>query len=304
MRFCTFLFWVVISAWALGSPVLAQNQMRPGLTDGDFDPTAPPPAIKGLTVEQSLGATVPLDGALSDEHGQRITLRELLADGKPVILELGYYECPLLCPTVRQGIALAVGQASREIGEDYTIVSLSIDPEETPTVARAEQRKYLARPEFKDLDDPESAWRFLTGSEPSVKAIADAVGYGYRYLPGQDEYGHAAVIVFLSPEGTVSSYLFGTRFPGRQMDLAIGDASAGEQGSILQVALQWCYQFDASQGEYVLIAKNVMKLGGALVLLVVVTCIAGLFWWERRKKAGKLGAAAVVRRPGSAAAGL
>lgn len=269
-------------------PLSAQSQMRPGLTDGDFDPTAIAPELRGVTIEQTLGATVPISGGLVDENGERVTLAQLLDAGLPVVLDLGYYECPLLCPTVKKGIARAVGESSYTLGEDYRIVSLSFDHEETPAVARSEQARVLTGPEsgpqFADIENPQQAWRFLTGREPAVRAIADAVGYGYKYLPKQDEFGHAAGIVFLAPDGTVSSYLLGVDFPGRQFDLAVANAAEGQTGSLIMMALQFCYMFDASAGKYVLVARNAMMLGGGLTLLVVAGGVGGLLWWERRRR--------------------
>ncbi|MEM9752629.1 MAG: SCO family protein [Planctomycetota bacterium] len=269
-------------------PVFGQSRMRPGMTDGDFDPTAPPPEMRGVTIDQLLGAAVPISGGLVDEQGERVTLNQLLDAGLPVVLDLGYYECPLLCPTVKKGITRAVKDSSFTLGEDYRIVSLSFDHEETPAVARAEQSRVLKAPEFAQIEAPESAWRFLTGPEPAVRAVADAVGYGYKYLPQQDEFGHAAGIVFLSPDGTVSSYLLGVDYPGRQFDLALSDAKDGNTGSIIMMALQFCFAFDPSAGKYVLVAKNAMMLGGALTLVVVGGAVGGLFWWERKRKGRKV----------------
>ncbi|MEM7577454.1 MAG: SCO family protein [Planctomycetota bacterium] len=263
---------------------LSQSQMRPGITDGDFDPTAPPPEMRGVTINQILGAAVPISGGLVDEQDQRVTLNELLDDGVPIVLDLGYYECPLLCPTVKKGITRAVKESSFTLGQDYRIVSISIDHEETPAVARSEQARVLKSPEFAEIENPEQQWRFLTGPEPAVRSIADAVGYGYKYLPQQDEFGHAAGIVFLSPDGTVSSYLLGVDYPGRQFDLAISDAKEGQTGSVIMMALQFCFAFDPSAGKYVLVAKNAMMLGGAVTLAVVGGAVGGLFWWERRRK--------------------
>ncbi|MEM1446936.1 MAG: SCO family protein [Planctomycetota bacterium] len=263
---------------------LGQSRMRPGMTDGDFDPTAPPPEMRGVTIKQILGATVPISGRLVDEQGERVTLNQLLDEGVPVVLDLGYYECPLLCPTVKKGLARAVKESTFTLGQDYRIVSLSFDHEETPAVARSEQARVLKGPEFAEIENPETVWRFLTGPEPAVRSIADAVGYGYKYLPQQDEYGHAAGIVFLASDGTVSSYLLGVDYPGRQFDLAISDAKAGNTGSIIMMALQFCFAFDPAAGKYVLVAKNAMMLGGAVTLVVVAGAVGGLFWWERRRK--------------------
>lgn len=292
---------VGLAVAGLSSPAWTQSQMRPGITDGDFDPTAPPPEMRGVSIEQTLGAAVPLDSGLLDELGNRITLGELLADGRPVLLDLGYYECPLLCPTVKRGITRALQESIYTLNADFRIVSISIDPEESPGVARKEKARVLGGDDFPELptEQAEAGWRFLTGPEPAVRAIADAVGYGYKYLPQQDEYGHAAAIIFLSPEGTVSSYLFGVDYPGRQFDLAIGDATAGALGSIWRVALQFCYAFDPNAGAYVVVAKNVMMLGGAVTLVAVVGCVGGLFWWERRRRLRRGGGIDSDAGPGS-----
>ncbi|BAM05101.1 SCO family protein [Phycisphaera mikurensis] len=277
------------------APLATAQRALPGApTDGDDDPTAIPAPLRGVDVGQRIGNAVPLDAPLLDESGNTVRLRDYLADGEgnpvPVLLNLGYYDCPLLCVPVRTGIADAARQAAAVPGRDYRIVSISIKPEESPDVANLYKTRALKR--MNRLDTTDASWAFLTGPESSVRPIADAVGFGYRYLPAQDDYAHGAYITFLSPgegdettPGTVTSYLNGVKYPPQQLDLAIGDASAGSLGSPFAGLIAWCYQFSGAHGQYVIVAKRVMALAGLVILVVLVVVLGLLFKWERARHA-------------------
>lgn len=279
----------------------AQSPLSPAPTDGDFDPTAIPAQLRGVEVSQRIGSVVPLDAPLLDEKGNTVTLRDYLVDAEgepiPVLLNLGYYDCPLLCIPIRTGIADGARRASVVPGEDYRIVSISIKPEETPEVAELYRNRAFKR--MNRIDATEDSWAFLTGPESSVRPLANAVGFGYRYLPAQDDYAHGAYITFLSPGdgedreiGTVTSYLNGTAYPPQQLELAVNDAKTGSLGSPFAGLIAWCYQFSGAHGKFVIVAKNVMAIAGAIILCVLVVIIFFLFRWERARHAGLRAAAA------------
>ena len=272
-----------------------QARLPQAPTDGDDDVTAIPAQIRDVDVEQRIGNVVPLDAPLIDEQGQTVTLREFLTNDAgepvPVLLNLGYYDCPLLCIPVRRGVADAARQADEVPGEDYRIVSVSIKPEETPEVAnlyRNRDTKRMNRP-----DATEDAWVFLTGPESSVRPIAEAVGFGYKLIPASGEYAHGAYITFLSPgdedegvaPGTVTSYLNGVAYTPQQIGLAVRDASTGSLGSPFEGLIAWCYQFSGEHGRFVIVAKRVMALAGAAVAVILGVVLVFLFRWERQRHA-------------------
>ena len=282
---------------SLAPAAWGQGTLPPAPTDGADDPTAIAPQLRGVEVSQRIGAVVPLDAPLTDASGATVTLREFLTDDAgepvPVLLNLGYYNCPILCIPIRRGIADAARQADEVPGEDYRIVSVSINPEEDPAVANVYRNRDLKRMNRPDATD--DAWAFLTGPESSVRPIADAVGFGYKRIPASGEYAHGAYITFLSPgdqaeggevaPGTVTSYLNGTAYTPQQLGLAVRDASTGSLGSPFAGLIAWCYQFSGEHGQFVIVAKRVMALAGAVVLLVLVGVLALLFRWERKRHA-------------------
>ena len=252
-------------------------------------------------MQQRIGEVVPLDAPLIDEEGEAVTLRSFFTNDAgepvPVLLNLGYYDCPLLCIPVRRGIADAARQADEVPGEDYRIVSLSIKPEETPAVAnlyRTRDTKRMNRP-----DATEDAWTFLTGPESSVRPIAEAIGFGYKLIPVSGGNAHGSYVTFLSPgdtddggelaPGTVTSYLNGSTYTPQQFGLAVQDASTGSLGSPFSGIIAWCYQFSGAHGKYVIVAKRVMALGGLAVIGVLAVVVGFLFKWERARHAAAAG---------------
>lgn len=281
--------WFTAAA-AAAAVTSAQSAMPSAPSDGAQDAGAVPAALRGLEVEQLIGNQVPMDAPLTDSDGQVTTLGELFKPGQPVLLNLGYYECPMLCPLVHAGIVDAARSADWKIGKDYQIVSISIDPAETPTVARSAKRQVMLQLDRggddsdEELAADEAGWHFLVGDEATVKQITEAAGFGFRYLPKQDEYAHGAVIVFLSPDGVVTSYLNGTRYAPQQFELALVDAGQGTAGSPFEQLIAWCYHFSASDGKYVIMAQRVMSIFGAASVLALGGTIGGLFWWEHRRR--------------------
>ena len=285
-------FLLLLLAGTLAS---AQARLPAAPTDGADDPTAIPPALRDVDVEQRIGNVVPLDAPLIDAQGDEVTLRRYFTNDAgepvPVLLNLGYYDCPLLCIPVRRGIADAARPADEVPGEDYRIVSLSIKPEETPGVANLYKQRDLKR--LQRPDAPDSAWAFLTGPESSVRPIAEAVGFGYEFQPVSGEYAHGAFITFLSPgdedadlaPGTVTSYLNGVAYTPQQLGLALRDASTGSLGSPFEGLIAWCYQFSGEHGRYVIVARRVMALSGLIILGVLCVVLFFLFRWERARHA-------------------
>ena len=235
-----------------------------------------PEDLEGVDVVERLSETLPLDLEFKNERGRTIRLGDYFGKERPVILVLAYYECPMLCSLVLNGMAKGLKGLDWVPGEKFEIVTVSIDPREGPDLARFKKQEYLR--ELK-LPGAEQGWHFLTGKESDVRALADAVGFKYRYVKARDEYAHPAVLTLSTPEGVISRYLYGIKFEPRDLRLSLVEASEGKVGSTLDRFLLYCYHYDATAGRYAPVAKNIMRVGGALTVLVLGGAL--LVFWAR-----------------------
>mgnify|MGYP002622972790 FL=1 len=214
---------------------------------------------------QRLGEKVPPDLRFRDESGRPVSIQDCL-DDRPAILALVYYECPMLCTEVLNGLARGLKGVTLESGEDYRIVTVSIDPKEPPSLARKKQHSYLARA---GGDVRPEHWPFLTGDEAAISAATDAVGFGYTYDPKTGQFNHPAGITILAPDGRISKYLFGVEYAPRDIQLALVEAAAGEIGSPVDQLLLLCYQYDPASGKY---SPMIIRL----LRVAAVATVAGL----------------------------
>jgi len=234
-----------------------------------------------IDVEEHLGEKIPLDVTFTDDLGREVQLGEYFGRGKPVLLTLGYYECPMLCNLVFNGISKGVSQLDWTPGEEFQMITVGIDPAETAELAHAKKINYL-----NDLDSAtgESGWVFHVGSEDQTKALADALGFRYFYDEERDEYAHPAVAFVISEDGTISRYLYGIEFSKQDLKLSLLEASEGKIGNSFDRLILYCFHYDPDAGSYVVFAGNVMRLGGAVVLASVILLIVFLRLNERRRR--------------------
>jgi len=249
-----------------------------------------------IGVDEHLGEALPLDVSLTDEEGHPTTLGAILAEapGKPVAFTFAYHSCPVLCSMVLEGTVDGLAEIPWTIGEEYVFVNVSIDPEDTPAAA-AKRRARLVDSYGRNADG--SGWHFLTGSEDAIERLTKATGFRYFYNASADQYAHPAVVMLLSPEGRIARYLYGlTLNPG---DLRVGllEASKGRSISTIEQVVLYCYQYDPEAGGYVLVATQVMKVGGALTALALGGVLAVL--WRRELGSRRGGPA----RPSTASKG-
>ena len=246
------LAFSVLSMFALNS----YAQLNQGL----------PNEVEGTEVEEKLGDTIPLDLRFANSEGDSVTIEELMVDGKPVLLNPLYYECPSLCGMVIEAVFKVVNQLAWNPGDDYTIISYSIDPEETPDQAAEEKRQVMAQ-----LDRPgaEDGWHFLTGSQEAITELSNAVGFNYRYDEATGEFIHMASIMMISPNGVITRYLYGINIPEFDLRNALYEAADGRIGSTIDRAILYCFTYDPSSGSYVPVAMTIMKLGGLATMLIL-----------------------------------
>lgn len=240
-----------------------------------------PPGLEGVGVTEKPESQVPLDAVFRDEDGREVRLGDFFRAGKPVILNLGYYGCPMLCGLVANGLVAGLKDLPWNAGQEFGVVTVSIDPNETPTLARLKKQSYL-----RELGRPVAAagWHFLTGREPDIRALTEAVGFGFRWNEERREFAHAAVLIVLTPQGTVSRYLYGIEFDARTLRLSLVEAAEGKVGSPLDRILLYCFHYDASERRYALAAVKLMRAGGLVTALAVTGALALLWRREKRRR--------------------
>ena len=227
-------------------------------------------------VVEKLGERVPKDLAFTDENGKRVTIGDYLGDGKPVIIALVYYKCPLLCSLTLNGIVGALRQQTWKLGKEYRVVTVSFDPEEKPALAKEKQRGYLGAldmiPEEHGHD-----WPFLTGDKANITALSDALGFKFRWDDVNKAWDHTASIMALSPDGKITRYLYGVQFPSRDVRMALFEAADGKVGTTFERALLRCYAYDTSTKSYRVFAVTFMRIG-ALSVLGMLVILLTLLW--------------------------
>ncbi len=238
-----------------------------------------PPQLQNVGFDQRLDEQVPLDLVFRDEAGRDVALRDYF-HGKPVILVMAYYRCPMLCTLVLNGLVQGMLDMNFDVGKEFEVVTVSFDPRETPELAAEKKKTYLAR-----YGRPGAAegWHFLTGDEPAIKKLTQAVGFRYRYDPVADQYAHASGIIILTPTGKISRYFYDVRFPGRDLRLGLVEASANKIGSPVDQVLLFCFHYDPTVGKYGVAIMNIVRLGGIATVLSLVLLV-GLLWKRERNK--------------------
>lgn len=242
---------------------------------------------------QRLGEPVPLDVTFRDENGNPVSLRAAM-DGKPTAISFLYYQCTMLCPLILDGLVRSLQGMSLRPGPDFTILTVSINPKETPDMAAAKQGLTLER-----YGQPDAArgWRFLTGDPAAIRALTEAVGFRYSYDPKTDEYDHATGLILLTPEGRVARYLYGLDIAPRDLRLGLVEAGLGRIGSPVDQLLLRCYRYDHVTGKYSLAVTNLLRVAGVATVLLIGTFVLVMVRRERqaaRRSGGSSQAAANV----------
>jgi len=246
----------------------AQLDDRPVQTAG-----VKPDLLHDVGLDQRLGDTIPLDLTFRDEHGHSVALREFFGQ-RPVILTLVYYQCPMLCTEVLNALLRSAKELPLEIGKDFSIVTVSIDPSERPILANVKHELYTG---LYGRPGAQQGWHFLTGEAPQIKALAQAVGFRYAYDSATGQFAHPSGMMLLTPEGKLARYFYGIRFPERDLRLGLVEASQGKIGSPVDQLLLYCYHYDPATGKYGLLISRVIKLAAALTVLSLALAITILF---------------------------
>ena len=251
------------------------------LADEPPAPSTLPPALAGVDIIEHLGARLP-DVDLVDETGKLVRLSEYFRGERPTLLYIGYFGCPMLCSLVMNGLVASLNDVELVPGRDYQLLTVSIDPGETPRDAAERQRGYL---QSMKGNPPPAAWHFLTGRDPQVRALADAVGFKYNRDESTKSYAHSAAVYLVSPTGNITRYLYGVRFSPRDLRLAIVEASDGKVGTSMDRVLLQCYRYDPASRRYGWFVFGLMRIGGGLVALILALVLARYWRNEMRRSA-------------------
>jgi protein SCO1/2 len=243
--------------------------------------TVAPPGLEGVGIDQRLNEQVPLDLTFKDETGRTVKLGDYFHTGRPVILNLVYFECPMLCTEVLNGLTSALKVMKFEPGKEFEVITVSIDPREGPELAASKKASYLKR-----LGHPEAAagWHFLSGEQSQISRLADAVGFRYRYDAKLDQFAHAAGIMLLTPTGKVAQYYYGVEYSAKDMRLGIVEASQNRIGSLADQVLLYCYHYDPRTGRYGATITNIVRLAGLVTVIVMGSALVLLFKQEKKDK--------------------
>lgn len=233
------------------------------MTDPDRPPLVPEP-LRGVGIDQKLDHQVPLDLTFRDEFGRAVTLGQYFGQ-RPVLLALVYYQCPMLCTQILNGVESSLRAISFNPGREFEVVAVSFDPSDTPELALMKKENYLKRYR---RPDTANGWHFLTGSEASIRALTQAVGFRYKYDPATRQFAHASGIMILTPSGKLSRYFYGVEYAPRDVRLGLVEASHNRIGSAVDQILLFCYHYDPATGKYGAIAMRSVRVGGALFALV------------------------------------
>ncbi len=260
--------------WALSPvPAVAHSGKEPYNKDEAF--------LKEIGFDQNLGAQLPLDAVFTDETGKAVRLGEYFGQ-KPVVMLITYFSCTMLCPLLLDGLVRSLRPVAFDIGNQFTVLTVSINPRETPSMAASQKVLYVQRYGRPGAD---RGWHFLTGKADAIAALTQAVGFRYVYDKQKDEYAHASGIVVFTPEGKAARYLYGIEFSPRDMRLALIEAADKTIGNPVDQILLSCFHYDPLTGRYGVVIMNVLRLAGSATALALGGFILVMVRRDRRKAA-------------------
>ncbi len=241
-------------------------------------------ALEGVGITEHLDAQIPLELPFVDEEGSDVVLGQYFNNKKPIILTLNYYKCPMLCSLTLNGLTAGLEEMDWTLGDEFEVVTLSINPDEKAPLAKKNKEGYLGH---YDRVGAEKGWHFLTGEQNNITKLADSLGFGYVFDPNTGEFHHTASIMFITPDGRISKYMNDVQFRGQDLRFALIEASEGKIGTTLDKFLLFnCFQYDPDSNSYTPVAWKLMRTGGVLMLVVLGGGLAvlGLTSSDRLKK--------------------
>lgn len=240
-----------------------------------------PREVKDVNIEQKLGDSIPLDLPLYDSMGRKVKTGYFIDGKKPTIITLNYSDCPMLCNVQLNQLTQSLEKMDLKIGEDFQILTVSIDPKETSTTARKTKLKYVDQL-IKSQPKVEDGWEFCTAQQPIITKLADTLGFQYTFDPKSGEYYHPAMLAFVSPQGVITRYSLSVEFKPEDMKKALIEAGEGSVGTMVDQFIMYCFSYDPSSNSYVPQAWKIMRLAGAGTIGLMLCCLAP--YWIGRKR--------------------
>ncbi|HEV2728935.1 MAG TPA: SCO family protein [Terriglobales bacterium] len=260
-RSIKFIRAIIILA-LLSLPALAQR-----MTQGVLSPSANvrPPGLKNVGIEQRLNEQIPPELVFRDEAGKPVRLSDYFGR-KPMILNLVYYQCPMLCGEVLSGLESALRVMKFDVGKEFDVLTISFDPRETPEMADKKKAEFLKR---YGRPGAEQGWHFLTGPKESIDALTKAAGFQYEYIDKTGQFAHATAIMVLTPGGRISQYYYGVEFAPKDLRLGLIQASSNKIGTVVDQVLLYCYHYDPATGKYGALVSRILQLAGAATIIIM-----------------------------------
>jgi protein SCO1/2 len=267
--------WKEVAAVVLGTLLLTSVGFGQGMTQGIMSPPANvrPPGLKNVGIEQRLNEQIPPDLIFRDETGRTVQLGDYFGK-KPMILNLVYYQCPMLCGEVLSGLESALRVLKFDVGKEFDVITVSFDPKETPEMATEKKAQYLKRYGRYGAAD---GWHFLTGTQSSIDALTKSAGFQYQYDPKTGQFAHATAIMVLTPDGKIAQYYYGVEFAPKDLRLGLIQASQNKIGTVVDQVLLYCYHYDPNTGKYGAIISRVLQLAAGATVLVLGTFLVVMF---------------------------
>jgi protein SCO1/2 len=272
---------MVLALAAAAAPARAQNTSATGLAESGDPASAKPGVLARVGIDQRIGEQVPLDLPFLDEHGKAVKLGDYFGK-RPVILALVYYECPMLCTQVLNGLVSALGVMNFEPGREFEVVAVSFNPKEGPGLALQKKAAYMERYQRPHTVD---GWHFLTGTDASIRELTKAVGFRYELDEKVQQYAHGAAIELLTPKGKLARYYYGIEYSPRDIRLGIIEAAEERVGSVFDQVLLLCFHYDPSTGKYGATVLGLVRLGGVLTVAAFVAFLIVSLRQERTRRA-------------------
>jgi len=250
--------------------LVRSSEAQPGFPAGYSDPQRPGtvstqtiPQLKDVSFKQRLNEMLPLDASFTDDTGRRVTLGDYFGR-KPVLLAFVYYQCPMLCTQVMNGLSSALKVMPFAAGEDYEVVLVSFDPRDTPATAAEKKRAHL---EYWSTEKDAGSWHLLSGDEATIRRVTSAAGFSYQWDERTGQFAHVSGILVATPQGRLSRYFYGVEYSPKELRLALVESSEGRVGSAIDELLLYCFHYNPESGRYGLMVMNLVRLGGVMTVL-------------------------------------
>jgi len=251
--------------------ILAASAFGQGMTNGIMSPPANvrPPGLKNVGMRQNLNQPIPADLTFTDDLGRTVRLGDYFGK-RPIILNLVYFTCPMLCGEVLSGLENSLRMMKFDVGKEFDVITVSFDPHDTPEAAAKKKSEFLRR--YK-RPGAEQGWHFLVGHQDAIDSLTRAAGFDYEYDPKTRQFAHTAAILILTPEGRVAQYYYGIEYPPKDLRLGLVEAGTGKIGNVVDALLLYCYHYDPEQGKYSATILRVLRLAGVATMLFIGTLI-------------------------------